>query len=149
VPTPDASVPQPIPASPFAGGGESSAVSLDDRPDISAAAPVSPGAGAAFEWSEDAVKLLRLYWAEGLSTRLIGKHLGCGKNAVVGKVHRLGLPGRPSPVRYGSCVTFRQLARARTLIEPGKQGKGFAATARKLGLGRTALTNALRRAATI
>jgi len=29
----------------------------------------------------------------------IGRHLGVSKNAVVGKAHRLDLPGRPSPIR--------------------------------------------------
>jgi GcrA cell cycle regulator len=52
----------------------------------------------AFDWNEANLKSLREMWALGLSTRDIGKHLGCTKNAVVGKVHRLDLPARPSPV---------------------------------------------------
>lgn len=54
-----------------------------------------------FEWNEWSVKWLRRYWAEGMSASLIGKCLGCSKNAVVGKVRRLGLPARKSPLPEG------------------------------------------------
>lgn len=52
-----------------------------------------------FEWNEATIARLRALWAEGLSTAEIGRRMGCGKNAVVGKAHRLNLPTRPSPVR--------------------------------------------------
>ncbi|CAK7192312.1 hypothetical protein COMNV_00505 [Commensalibacter sp. Nvir] len=51
------------------------------------------------EWNEKAVARLRELWLQGLSTAEIGRHLNVTKNAVVGKVHRLGLEGRPSPIR--------------------------------------------------
>jgi GcrA cell cycle regulator len=51
------------------------------------------------DWTADAIRLLRLYWAEGLSIRRIGQRLGCSRNAVVGKAHRLNLPARASPIR--------------------------------------------------
>ena len=51
------------------------------------------------EWSESAELRLRLLWDEGLSTSEIGRRLGLSKHAVGGKVHRLGLPARPSPIR--------------------------------------------------
>jgi GcrA cell cycle regulator len=38
-------------------------------------------------------------WGEGLPTSEIGRRLGVTKNAVVGKVHRLGLPKRNSPIK--------------------------------------------------
>lgn len=41
---------------------------------------------------------LRQLWAEGLSGAEIGRRLGISKNAVTGRVHRLGLPARPSPL---------------------------------------------------
>lgn len=41
---------------------------------------------------------LRQLWAEGVSTRNIGIKIGKTKNAVVGRAHRLELPGRPSPI---------------------------------------------------
>jgi len=49
-------------------------------------------------WTPDAVQALRDMWAEGVPTRAIGRVLGCGNNAVVGKAHRLKLEGRVNPV---------------------------------------------------
>lgn len=51
-------------------------------------------------WSEERIALLRKLWAEGLSAHQIAKQLGgVSRNAVIGKVHRLGLAGRSSPSR--------------------------------------------------
>lgn len=44
------------------------------------------------------VKLAEL-WAEGLSCGAIGFRMQRSKNSVVGRVHRTGLPPRPSPIR--------------------------------------------------
>ncbi len=52
----------------------------------------------AIDWTPDRVKTLMALWAEGISTLEIGRRLGVTKNAVVGKVHRLGLPKRQSPI---------------------------------------------------
>ena len=41
---------------------------------------------------------LREEWRRGSGTRDIALILGCSKNAAVGKAHRLGLEGRPSPI---------------------------------------------------
>jgi GcrA cell cycle regulator len=38
-------------------------------------------------------------WGEGNSSGLIGKRLGITRNAVIGKAHRLGLPGRNTTSR--------------------------------------------------
>src|SRR6185312_11559733 len=51
---------------------------------------------------DDTVRRLRTLWAEGLSTAAIGRRMGVSKNAVVGKVHRLHLPARPSPICAGA-----------------------------------------------
>jgi GcrA cell cycle regulator len=51
------------------------------------------------EWSEELIARLRGLWDEGLSTAEIGRRLGMSKNAIIGKAHRLSLPGRPSPIR--------------------------------------------------
>ena len=49
-------------------------------------------------WSDPArVQRLRDLWAEGVSSTEIGRLLGATKNAVVGKVGRLGLPLRRKP----------------------------------------------------
>jgi len=50
-------------------------------------------------WSDERIEQLKALWAEGLTTGEIGKRLGVSKNAVVGKAHRLGLKGRPSPIK--------------------------------------------------
>ncbi|MEK9828830.1 MAG: GcrA family cell cycle regulator [Rhodospirillales bacterium] len=49
-------------------------------------------------WTPERIKELEKLWAEGLSTAEIGRRLGVSKNAVVGKAHRLSLPGRQSPI---------------------------------------------------
>jgi len=51
------------------------------------------------EWTPERISALIALWNEGLSTSVIGGRLGITKNAVVGKVHRLGLPKRGSPIR--------------------------------------------------
>jgi GcrA cell cycle regulator len=51
------------------------------------------------EWTPTRVSVLIALWNEGLTTSQIGLRLGVTKNAVVGKVHRLGLPKRGSPIR--------------------------------------------------
>ena len=50
-------------------------------------------------WTDERIEELKVLWAEGLTTGEIGKRLGVSKNAVVGKAHRLGLKGRPSPIK--------------------------------------------------
>lgn len=50
-------------------------------------------------WNDEKIQRLKKLWSEGLTTGEIGKRLGVSKNAVVGKAHRLGLKGRPSPIK--------------------------------------------------
>ena len=50
-------------------------------------------------WTPERMEMLGRLWEEGLSTAEIGRQLGLTKNAVIGKAHRLGLKGRPSPVK--------------------------------------------------
>lgn len=47
-------------------------------------------------WTDERVELLRKLWLEGLSASRIAAELAGGvtRNAVIGKVHRLGLSGR-------------------------------------------------------
>ena len=46
-------------------------------------------------WTEERVELLKRLWSEGLSASQIAAELGgVTRNAVIGKVHRLGLSGR-------------------------------------------------------
>ena len=49
-------------------------------------------------WTEDRVEALSKLWPDGLSASQIAKQLGgVTRNAVIGKVHRLGLSGRAAP----------------------------------------------------
>ncbi|MCW8915060.1 MAG: GcrA family cell cycle regulator [Magnetovibrio sp.] len=57
---------------------------------------------SAIEWTPERIKILIGLWEEGLPTSEIGRRLGVTKNAVVGKVHRLGLKKRQSPIRQTS-----------------------------------------------
>ena len=48
-------------------------------------------------WNEERLGQLTKLWGQGLSITQIGLKLGVTRNAVVGKVHRMGLPIRQSP----------------------------------------------------
>ncbi len=52
------------------------------------------------EWSSERIEQLRSLWQNGLSASQIAHNLGgITRNAVIGKAHRLGLTGRPSPIK--------------------------------------------------
>ena len=51
-------------------------------------------------WTDERVQQLKDLWAQGLSASEIADILGdITRNAVIGKAHRLGLSGRPSPIK--------------------------------------------------
>lgn len=50
-------------------------------------------------WTDESVEELRRLWDKGLTANEIAKKLGVTKNAIVGKVHRLCLKARPSPIK--------------------------------------------------
>lgn len=51
------------------------------------------------DWTPLQVATLISLWSDGLSASEIGRHIGIGKNAVVGKAHRLKLASRRSPIK--------------------------------------------------
>ena len=54
-------------------------------------------------WTDDRVELLKKLWGEGLSaSQIAGRLGGVTRNAVIGKVHRLGLSGRATTTRIKS-----------------------------------------------
>ncbi|WP_119304984.1 GcrA family cell cycle regulator [Dongia deserti] len=57
-------------------------------------------AGVNDTWPEWRLEALRRLWGQGVSAKQIASALGGGltRNAVVGKAHRMGLAGRPSPI---------------------------------------------------
>jgi GcrA cell cycle regulator len=69
-------------------------------------------------WSEDRVTALKSLWLDGLSASQVAKALGgVTRNAVIGKVHRLGLGGRSvasAPVRLARASSPRPPRRATT-----------------------------------
>lgn len=51
-------------------------------------------------WTDERVEQLKSLWSEGLSASQIARTLGgVTRNAVIGKVHRLGLAGRAVPAQ--------------------------------------------------
>ena len=70
-------------------------------------------------WTDERVETLKKLWTDGLSASQIAAELGgITRNAVIGKVHRLGLSGRakspssaappraePSPPQFPSAIS--------------------------------------------
>ena len=81
-------------------------------------AEAAPGGGdgdAGMTWTEERVELLKKLWSDGLSASQIAAEIGgVTRNAVIGKVHRLGLSGRAKPDRAGAAAP----AQARAPAEP-------------------------------
>jgi GcrA cell cycle regulator len=50
-------------------------------------------------WTSERIEQLTLLWDEGVTTAEIGRRIGVTKNAVIGKVHRLGLVPRVITVK--------------------------------------------------
>ncbi len=65
------------------------------------------------EWTDEKISRLKKLWSEGLTTAAIGKQLKVSKNAVVGKVHRLALKARQSPIKRQNKVTAAKKGIAR------------------------------------
>ena len=78
---------------------------------------------AASGWTDDRVELLSKLWSEGLSASQIAAQLGGGvtRNAVIGKVHRLGLSGRAKS--GGSPAVARPAAKARPVLAGLQSGE--------------------------
>ena len=70
-------------------------------------------------WTDERVELLTKLWAEGLSASQIATELGgATRNAVIGKVHRLGLSGRgKAPVQAKPRRTRQARAPRRTVVQ--------------------------------
>ncbi len=65
-------------------------------------------------WTEERVELLKKLWTEGLSASQIARQMGgVTRNAVIGKVHRLGLSGRATPARVSTAKVGTQTTRTR------------------------------------
>jgi GcrA cell cycle regulator len=60
-------------------------------------------------WTEEMIASLHGLWSEGHPAAEIGRRLGVSKSAVIGKVHRLDMPARPSPIKAGGSAAGPRL----------------------------------------
>ena len=83
-------------------------------------------------WSDDRVTTLSKLWLDGLSASQIAQQLGgVTRNAVIGKVHRLGLSGRaaPSAPARAACVTVPRARRSAGAAPPRRPPRPILVTA--------------------
>jgi len=85
-------------------------------------------------WTDDRVELLKKMWGEGQSASQIAKELGgVTRNAVIGKVHRLGLSNRAGTTSPAKPTAAKpKVAAAKPKVEPAApkaKAKPAAATA--------------------
>src|ERR1043166_5233191 len=74
-------------------------------------------------WTDDRVELLKRLWAEGLSASQIAGELGgITRNAVIGKVHRLGLSGRAKPSSSGAPRARKPRSHMLRVARPAMRG---------------------------
>jgi GcrA cell cycle regulator len=73
-----------------------------------------------FSWTEENIKRCVELWREGHSCLAIGRVLGCSRNAVIGKIHRLGEAKRGTNKRIISTreKAQRRITRAFNLGQP-------------------------------
>ena len=95
-------------------------------------------------WTDERVERLKTLWSEGLSASQIAAELGAvTRNAVIGKVHRLGLSGRSKPqvqpVRPTVAAPPRVKTTASRPVAQTQQVNRPAAPARPISIGATAL----------
>jgi len=70
-------------------------------------------------WTDERVELLKKLWSEGLSASQIANRLtNVTRNAVIGKVHRLGLSGRATTSRMKSHRPRARIANAKRQVKP-------------------------------
>ena len=74
-------------------------------------------------WTDERVELLKTLWAEGLSAAQIANKMGgVTRNAVIGKVHRLGLSGRATPAKpQRGCGTMGERREEVVTVKPQRK----------------------------
>ena len=65
------------------------------------------------EWTPERIEKLTMLWNQGLSSARIGQALGITKNAAIGKIHRLKLTARQSPIKR-----MKSKPRAPKIVQP-------------------------------
>ena len=74
-------------------------------------------------WTDERIAQLKKMWKEGKSAADIAKFLGKGvtRNAVIGKAHRMGLSGRPSPIKKPAAAAPKKEAAKKPVKEVAKK----------------------------
>ena len=92
-------------------------------------------------WIQERVEQLEEFWASGMSASLIARALGPGvtRSAVISKVHRLRLPGRPTL----SSLAPPPSGRDEKIVAMRAEGMGTAAIAKALGISQRTVHSAL------
>lgn len=79
-------------------------------------------------WTDERVELLKKLWGEGQSASQIAKELGgVTRNAVIGKVHRLGLSNRATAASSSKVEPKPVAAKPKPKVEPRPSPKTEAA----------------------
>jgi GcrA cell cycle regulator len=84
-------------------------------------------------WTDERIATLKKMWKEGKSAADIAKTLGkVTRNAVIGKAHRMGLSGRPSPIKKPPAAPKKEAAPKKTaLLRSIKKPAPVAAVSKK------------------
>lgn len=85
-------------------------------------------------WSQERVDLAKKLWTSGVSTTEIGQRLGCSRNAVIGKLTRLGIMGQGSKDGHSQTSAYnarkamekRRMAAKRAKAQEAKQRRARA-----------------------
>lgn len=72
-------------------------------------------------WTDEAVEELKKMWDKGMTTGQIAKALNVTKNSIIGKVHRLCLTARPSPIKKSSDKTEKKATAPKQAKEVKKE----------------------------
>ncbi|MEM1301379.1 MAG: GcrA family cell cycle regulator [Pseudomonadota bacterium] len=80
-------------------------------------------------WTDERVEILKKMWGEGQSASVIAKELGgVTRNAVIGKVHRLGLSNRAGTTSSKPAAKEKPKAEAKPKVDPKPEPKTESAT---------------------
>lgn len=74
-------------------------------------------------WTDEVVEELRKMWDRGMTTGQIAKALNVTKNSIIGKVHRLCLTARPSPIKKTPAKDVKKSAPEKAPVKPVKEKK--------------------------
>ena len=67
-------------------------------------------------WNQETESVLKELWEQGVSSGLIAKELGCTRNAIIGKVHRLKLSTREPKMMVNSENPLPEVCRIRNTV---------------------------------